>query len=82
VEAAPRALAQPLDRVEVDPEIDLRRDLVHVLTPGPGGAAGAKGDRARRDSNGFASPPKKRCGKQRIAGQDLLARSDFNRVFL
>src|SRR5262249_57494603 len=46
-------VAQPLDRRQLDPEIDLRRDLVHMLAAWPGGASGANGDRTRWDANGL-----------------------------
>src|SRR5207247_2670816 len=43
MEARPRRVGEPLDHAEVDSELHLRRDLVHVLAPGarpaPAGAA-------------------------------------------
>src|SRR5262245_43621121 len=53
VEATPGHVTQPLDRSQLDPKIDLRRDLVHMLAAWPGGASGANGDRARWDANGL-----------------------------
>src|SRR5207249_9611449 len=45
--------AEPLDRVEVDPELHLRRDLVDVLAAGPRRAHGAHRQRVGGHADGF-----------------------------
>src|SRR5262249_39603379 len=53
VYAGPGPVAQALDGFEIDPEVDLRGDLVDVLAAGAGRANGAHGQRAARHAHGF-----------------------------
>src|SRR3990172_12907098 len=48
-EARPRRGREPLDRVEIDRELDPRGPLVDPLAPGPPGARGAEGEGRRGD---------------------------------
>src|SRR5712691_5453372 len=53
-EAAPRGGIEPFDRVEIHSQLDLRRDLVHVLTARTGRTNRAHGHRGAGNADGFS----------------------------
>jgi hypothetical protein len=72
VEAVARGVRQSFDAVEVDPEVDLRRDLVDVLPARTGRADGADRERRRRDTDRAADD-------DRLAHAGIVASAEWTR---